>query len=234
MTATKYTTLFFDLDHTLWDYERNSRDTLEELYTQYDLASKGVYAVAPFQDQFRKVNIELWDLYDRELITSDTIREERFKRILAHFGAYHPKLSDDLSHDYLDQCPKKGNLMPFAIETLTYLKSKSYNLTVITNGFEEIQHRKLSSSNLHGYFDHIVTSQKAGHRKPSKEIFQFALRHHGAACHEAMMIGDNLITDIGGSRNASIDNVFYNWESITHDGTPDYEIHCLSELNRIL
>lgn len=234
MTATKYTTLFFDLDHTLWDYEQNSRDTLGELYVQYDLVSKGVYDVSPFQDEFRKVNTDLWYLYDRELIDSETIRKERFKRILEHFNAYEEKLSQDLSHDYLDQCPRKKNLMPHAIEILTYLKSRKYNLTVITNGFEEIQHMKLTSANLHGYFDHIITSQKAGHRKPSREIFEFALRNHGIGCHEAIMIGDNLITDIGGSRNASIDNVFYNSESIVHQGTPDYEIQCLSELNKFL
>lgn len=233
MTVKKYSTLFFDLDHTLWDYETNSKETLGELYIQYDLVSKGVHALEPFQDEFRKVNTDLWFLYDRGMIDSDTIRKERFKRILERFHAYEENLSEDLSRDYLYQCPRKGKLMPYAIEILAYLKQKKYNLTVITNGFEEIQHMKLTAGNLHGYFDHIITSQKAGHRKPSKEIFEFALRNHGAACHEAIMIGDNLITDIGGSRNASIDNVFYNSEAITHDDTPDYEIHSLLELNTI-
>lgn len=229
----KYKCIFFDLDHTLWDYEANSKETLHELYHGYNLIAKGVTAFDEFHNEFRKVNSDLWYLYDRGLIDSDVIRKERFKRTLEPFKAYDENLSERISKDYLDICPKKGKLMPHALEVLSYLM-QHYRLAIITNGFEEIQRQKLSSSNLHSYFDHIITSQKAGHKKPSREIFNCALNLNGVKCSEAIMIGDNLITDIGGARNASIDAVFYNSEDITHSDALDFEIRSLMELRGIL
>jgi putative hydrolase of the HAD superfamily len=123
--------------------------------------------------------------------------------------------------------------MPHAIDVLNYLAPR-YRLTIITNGFDEIQHLKLQSGNLTSYFDHIVTSQKAGHRKPDKRIFDFALENNNIKCHEAIMIGDNLITDIGGARNAGIANVFFNSEKIAHEDRPDHEIERLIELQAII
>jgi len=228
-----YANVFFDLDHTLWDYESNSAETLLELYAGYDLLSKGISSTSEFLQQFRKVNFELWALYDAGSIESSVIREERFQQILKHFSVTDKKLTDDLSHDYLAMCPRKANLMPHALEVLDYLSAR-YKLSVITNGFEEIQHVKLTSSKILKYFDHIITSQKAGHRKPSREIFECALRHNDIQCHQAIMIGDNLVADVGGARSASIDNVFYNYEKIVHSQSPDFEIKCLRELQLIL
>jgi putative hydrolase of the HAD superfamily len=229
----KYTSIFFDLDHTLWDFESNSNETLAELYVSYNLASKGVTSLHDFQKEFKKVNTLLWDLYDAGQLDSATIRKERFKQILQTFEAHEEKLCFDLSADYLQTCPQKGKLMPYAIEVLEYLK-QHYKLTIITNGFEEIQHLKMTAGNLHGYFDNVITSQKAGCRKPSRGIFDFALNHHAITCHQAIMIGDNLNTDMGGARDASIDHVFYNPEKIPHNSVVTHEISCLSELRRIL
>lgn len=229
----KYQCIFFDLDHTLWDYETNARETLYELYDTYALSSKGVDDAESFYQQFRLVNLGLWDLYDRELINHDHIRIERFKQILGYFSAYAEKLSNDISADYLNVCPKKGNLMPYATEVLEYLAA-NYKLTIITNGFEEIQNVKLTSGNLHRFFDHIITSQTAGFRKPSKHIFDYAMNANGIKCNDAIMVGDNLITDMGGARSSSIDNIFYNPEKIRHDKTHTHEIDCLSALKNIL
>lgn len=229
----KYKCILFDLDHTLWDYDTNSREALEELYHQYELQAKGVEVFGDFVSEFQKVNFSLWDLYDRGLIDSQVIRKERFKKILGAFNAYEEKLSDNLSHDYLFSCPKKCNLIPDAIETLEYLTGR-YNLTVVTNGFEEIQNLKLTSGKLTHYFDHIITSQKAGHKKPAREIFEFALRENGVHPYEAIMIGDNPITDIGGARNASIDAVLFNPAQVEYEVEVHYEIKALSELRQIL
>jgi len=221
--------IFFDLDHTLWDYETNSRETLHELFITHSLSERGVANFDKFHQEFKRVNSALWELYDTGRIGSEVIREERFKQILNAFNAFDKKLSDDLSVEYLFECPKKNNLMPHAIETLQYL-SKRYKLSIITNGFEEIQNTKLSSGNLHQYFDHIVTSQKAGHRKPAREIFDYTLSENGASHHEAVMIGDNLQTDIKGARDASISHVFYNPEKISHQDNVTLEIESLKEL----
>jgi YjjG family noncanonical pyrimidine nucleotidase len=233
MMNSKYKCVLFDLDHTLWDYETNARESLQELYDQYELQKKGVERFEEFVAQFRNVNASLWELYDRGLIDSEVIRKERFKKILEPFNAYDEKLSDDLSHDYLFSCPQKCNLIPDAIDTLEYLSEK-YSLTVVTNGFEEIQHMKLTSGNLTHYFDHIITSQKAGFKKPAREIFEYALSKNGMQCHEAIMIGDNPITDIGGARNACIDAVLFNPEQIDYKVDVHYEIKALQELRQIL
>lgn len=228
-----YKCIFFDLDHTLWDYETNSNETLKELYHHYALQHVGVSSVESFQQRFKEVNTQLWDLYDRGEIGSEVIRRERFKQILTYFNAYEEKLSQNLSAEYLECCPQKAALMPHATDVLDYLSGK-YNLTVVTNGFEEIQHMKLTAGNLHRYFDYVVTSQKAGYKKPAKEIFEFALRSNAVQAEETIMVGDNLITDIGGARNAAIDTTFYNPENLSHNETVKYEIKSLLELCDLL
>lgn len=225
--------IFFDLDHTLWDYETNSRDTLYELFTTHALHDKGVTDFERFHGEFKRVNTALWELYDNGKIGSEVIREERFKQILNAFQAYDKKLSDELSTEYLFECPKKGNLMPHAFETLQYLAGR-YKLSIITNGFEEIQNMKLTSGNLHQFFDHIVTSQKTGHKKPAPQIFDYALSQNGIGPHQAVMVGDNLVTDIGGARNAAIAHVFYNPEEIQHSEKEVFEITTLKELCNLL
>jgi len=225
--------IFFDLDHTLWDYETNSRETLYELFNTHSLLEKGVINFESFHREFKRVNAGLWELYDRGKIGSEVIREERFRQILQAFQADDRRLSDELSHEYLYACPKKGSLMPHALDTLQYLSGR-YKLSIITNGFEEIQNTKLNSGNLHQFFDHIVTSQKAGHKKPAPEIFEYTLNKNGVAAHEAIMIGDNLITDIGGARNASIAHVFYNPDEVKHGEDVQIEINSLKELYALL
>ena len=232
--TSSYKCIFFDLDHTLWDYETNSKETLLELYASYDLRAKGVYEFQDFMDRFKVVNTKLWDLYDRGEITSEIIRKERFKQILEHFNAYDETLSENISRDYLHDCPKKCNLMPQAIDVLNYLSEKKYTLAVITNGFEEIQNTKLCSGKLEHYFKHVITSQKAGHRKPAKEIFEYAMKANSVVASESIMIGDNLLTDIAGAKNASIDTVFYNPDQISHTTEVKHEIRSLVELQNIL
>lgn len=228
----RYKCIFFDLDHTLWDYELNARETLSELHEAYGLESKGI-PLEDFCEEFRQVNLHLWDQYDSGRIASDVIRTERFKRIFARFNVHDGNLSDAISIEYLQGCPRKPNLVPRALETLEYL-SQRYRMTVITNGFDEVQSVKLLSGNITQYFDYVITSQKCGHRKPAREIFEYALSVNKLACHEAIMIGDNLVTDIGGAKNACVDTVFFNPASISHDVAVDHEIRCLSELKNIL
>lgn len=228
----KYKCIFFDLDHTLWDYECNARETLLELHGSYKLSERGI----PFEDfhrHFTRVNLQLWEQYDRGLINNEVIRHQRFKQILERFYVDDERLCERLSHEYLYGCPKKANLLPYAKETLEYLSTR-YALTVVTNGFEEIQTVKLLSGNITHYFNHVVTSQKAGFKKPSRQIFEYALALNNLECGEVIMIGDNLVTDIGGARNACIDTVFYNPLALTHHQQVGHEIRCLSELRNIL
>lgn len=228
-----YKCIFFDLDHTVWDYETNSAETLSEMFAEHLLGERGIPSIEKFLTKFNEVNAHLWDLYDRELITSDVIRKERFHRILTSFGIHDPSFCEALSVEYLHRCPRKGNLMPHALETLEYLSGK-YQLTIITNGFEEIQHVKLAAGNVDHFFDHIITSQKAGHKKPSRQIFEYARQINNIGFHEAIMIGDNLVTDVGGARKAGIDTVYFNPHGIEHDEAVNYEIRTLHELRLFL
>lgn len=228
-----YRSILFDLDHTLWDYETNSSETLLELFHEHKLADFGIPTTVVFLKTFISVNTQLWELYDLGKINRDVIRFERFHKIMLQLGINNYELSLKLSNDYVEKSPKKGRLMPHAIEVLEYLHPR-YPMTIVTNGFDEIQSTKLASSGITSYFKSVVTSARAGHKKPAKEIFEFALSESGFHPHNTVMIGDNLLTDIGGARNASLDTVFYNPNKVSHQEQTHYEIHDLKELKDIL
>jgi YjjG family noncanonical pyrimidine nucleotidase len=229
----KYRCILFDLDHTLWDFETNSHQTLQELYLHYELEHRGVTSFSSFYNTFVEINTRLWELYDLGKITREKIRFERFHGILDKLGVEDTDLSLTLSDEYVARSPKKSGLIPNTIEVLEYLYPR-YPMTIVTNGFEEIQHTKMASSGLTPYFKNVVTSARAGHKKPAKEIFEFALAEGGYAAHEAIMIGDNLLTDIGGAHSAALDTVFFNPNKISHEENPHYEIHDLKQLMDIL
>jgi HAD superfamily hydrolase (TIGR01549 family) len=153
---------------------------------------------------------------------------------LNEFGVSEYELSLKLSDDYVNQSPKKKNLMPGTKSILNYLSAKGYPLYIITNGFDEIQSIKLISSGIETYFQEVVTSQKAGHKKPAREIFDYALAKGNFKPSEAIMIGDNLLTDIGGAKNANIDAVYFNPSNISHTEEVCYEITSLNQLKTIL
>ncbi len=211
-----YKCILFDLDHTLWDYETNSCEALTELYVQFGLKERGVLSESDLYKTFYSINNELWDLYDRGMIHRDVIRNERFHKILMMLGVDDYKMSLEFSDEYLLHSPKKKNLIEGCKETLDYLFPK-YPMVIVTNGFDEIQSTKLSSSGIRHYFKDVVTSARAGHKKPAKEIFEFALNENNVQAHETIMIGDNLLTDIAGAKNASIDTIFYNPTKIEHN-----------------
>ncbi|HZY80339.1 MAG TPA: YjjG family noncanonical pyrimidine nucleotidase [Cyclobacteriaceae bacterium] len=234
MTNTKkYKCVFFDLDHTLWDYETNSEESLKELYAKYGLDQRGCCPFGEFYKGFVKVNTEIWDSYDRGLIPKDVIRQERFHRVFLHAGLDDYQMSLQFSAEYIEESPKKSNLVAHAKDILDYLYPR-YPLYIITNGFEEIQGTKMASSGITDYFKGVVTSARAGHKKPEKEIFEFALRENGFACSDSIMIGDNLLTDIAGAGNASVDTVYYNPYRFQHQEPVTYEIASLKELLQIL
>ncbi|HLZ16597.1 MAG TPA: YjjG family noncanonical pyrimidine nucleotidase [Cyclobacteriaceae bacterium] len=228
----KYKCILFDLDHTLWDYETNSREALSELHVQFGLDNRQINE-ADFLRAFYKINNELWDLYDRGLLHRDVIRSQRFHQILMALGVDDYALSLRLSDEYLERSPKKKNLMEGCRATLDYLLPK-YPMVIVTNGFDEIQSTKLISSGIDHYFRAIVTSARAGHKKPAPEIFEFALREHQVQPGDAIMIGDNLLTDMAGAKNASVDTVFFNPNKIQHQTPVDYEIETLSQLKNFL
>jgi putative hydrolase of the HAD superfamily len=167
------------------------------------------------------------------LVDQNFIREERFSKVLSVLGVKNFSYSPELGEEYLFHCPRKTNLMPHTLETLDYLKSR-YPMTIITNGFNEIQELKLTSSGIHEYFDLVITSGHTGYLKPHRSIFDFAIRHADACCSECIMIGDNPITDISGAKDAGIDQIYYNSRACLDQIEPTYKIGSLQELTMLL
>ncbi|MEN8250807.1 MAG: YjjG family noncanonical pyrimidine nucleotidase [Bacteroidota bacterium] len=224
--------LFFDLDHTLWDYESCSAETLTELWTDYQLESKGV-VLNNFLKKFEKVNANLWDQFHAGEIDKDVIRNDRFPTIFDELEIQDNGMANEMQHDYITVCPTKPHLIDGAKELLDYLEGR-YKLHIITNGFDEIQGVKLNSGGLSHYFDVIVTSSMANSQKPNKQIFDYAVNKAGATIKESLMIGDNPESDIEGAYLAGIDQVFYNPNNFKCPITPTLEIRSLLELKKYL
>ena len=228
-----YKHIFFDLDRTLWDFDANSYETLLELCEMYSLKDKGIADYDEFIKIYKAHNDSLWDLYRVNKISQEDLRRERFQRVLADYKVDDYILSEKMGNDYVELCPRKSKLYPFAIEVLQYLKEK-YSLHIITNGFDKTQHIKLDHANLRSYFINIVTSEKLGVKKPDPRIFEYALDIAGSTSKEALYIGDNLSVDILGCQNSGIDGVYFNPQKSSHSEDVRYEISCLSQLKEIL
>lgn len=230
-----YTHILFDLDHTLWDFEKNSEETLYTLFDTYELGAFGKFDSTSFYKKYKFVNTLLWDQYNKGKINQQELREQRFVKTLTGLGLEAHQVPKGLSEAYTDLCPTKTAVFPYTHEVLAYLQPK-YGLHIITNGFKEVQAIKMSSSNLHGYFKEVVTSECCGYKKPDKRMFEHALERINVKPEECLMIGDNLECDIDGARAAGIDQVFFNPEKSKAKlrPKPTYEIHCLSQLQEIL
>lgn len=229
----RYECILFDLDHTLWDYETNSEETLRDLFERFKVMEKGVTSFRFFLETFRRVNLQLWDKYDRGLIDQQVIRTERFHKVFYEAGLDDVRFSLEFSADYLRELPLKRHLLPEAIDVLDYLHPR-YPMTVVTNGFDEIQYTKMTSAGIEKYFRHVVTSQRAGNKKPSRQIFDFALKQSGHLPDHAVMIGDNLQTDIAGARGAGIDTIYFNPGKVVHAEPVTHQICSLKELKSLL
>lgn len=229
----RYKHLFFDLDHTLWDFDANAKETLRELYSIFDLADKIDGSFDDFYPKYLFHNEVLWDRYHNGLISSEELKWKRMWRTLLDFKVADEPLARDLSGKFLEILPTKKLLFPHTREILDYLKEKKYLLHLITNGFEKTQWSKLNNSGLNGYFTEVITSEGSNSLKPKKEIFDFAMNRAKAALPESIMIGDNLDADILGAMNAGMDTVFVNHINTTTEIKPTYTVTHLKELEMI-
>ena len=229
-----YRHLFFDLDHTLWDFETNSKETLQDLYRRHDLHEQ----ITPDFEDFFKVysyhNKRLWDRYHHGCITQEELKWKRMWHAMFQFKISDELLSRQLSKEYLDILPTKKALFPYTIEILEYLTKKQYKLHLITNGFERTQWSKLFSSNIAHYFTEVITSEGANSLKPKKEMFEFAIARCNTQCCDSIMIGDNLDADIVGAMNVGMDTIFVNHIGEETTLKPTYTIYHLKELEEIL
>ena len=229
-----YQHLFFDLDHTIWDFELNSKETLLDLHYKYQLADKGITDFDAFFDQYSIHNHRLWDRYTKGFIKQEELRWKRIYLSLLEYKIADEPLSRAMSFDYLDILPNKKNLFPYTIEILEYLKAKGYKMHLITNGFESVQFKKIENSKLAPYFLEVITSEGSNSLKPNKEIFEYALQKANANLEESLMIGDNESADIQGAINIGMDSVFVNHIHAVPTVPATYTITHLKELEGIL
>ncbi len=229
----RYKHLFFDLDRTLWDMERNARETLVDLYEKHDLAGRGIPSAEIFITHYHRYNDLLWERYRKKQIGKDTLRALRFWQSLAHFGIRDHDLAKQFENDYLNEAPRKTKLIPHAIELLESLKDR-FEIHILTNGFDEVQRNKIQSSGLAPYISNIYSSESCGWNKPDERIFRFVLKRSGAVAEESLMIGDDLHVDIVGAREAGWDQCFFNPQEAMHRESVTYEIKNLLELLPVL
>lgn len=230
----KYKFIFFDLDHTLWDFEKNSIATLTVLYNEFSLSTLGIHDFDDFNVNYHEINDVMWARFRAGNLSREDLRWKRMNKTLQHYKIADEPLAKSMAARYLEVLPMQTTLFAHAHEVLDYCQTKGYQIHLITNGFEATQHQKLQLANIHTFFDQVITSEQAMSMKPQKEIFEFAMRQTGALASNSIMIGDALDIDVLGAQNVGMDQVFFNPSRKPHDGNPTYEIGDLHELYDIL
>lgn len=229
----KYNHLFFDLDHTLWDYEANARLTLETLYIELRLSARGINDFELFYRNYLFHNEKLWERYRKGYIKQEELRVKRMWLSLLDFKIADDELSKRMSAQFMELLPTRTILFPYTREILMYLRDKGYMLHLITNGFEKTQHSKLRYSGLDMFFQEVITSEGSNSLKPNREIFDYALKKSGASLEKSIMIGDTPEVDILGAKKAGMDQVFVNHLKIVAEEKATYMVHSLQELESI-
>lgn len=230
MSAYKH--LFFDLDHTLWDFEKNAEESLTELYQRHHLHKRQITAT-DFVQTYSRINSEMWELYHQGIIDKENLRTQRFVKTFVELGIEEQHVPNGLWDEYLELLPLRTNLLPHASDVLERF-SGNFRMSIITNGFKEVQRHKMINSNIYHYFDHVLISEEVGFQKPDKEIFELALNLHGAKPDEVLMIGDSLHADIQGAINSGIHSVYFNPEKKAGNHSATFEISSLHQLPEIV
>lgn len=221
--------IFFDLDHTLWDFDRNSGLAFDSIFAKHKIKVR----LEDFLAVYAPINANYWKLYREDKVTKDDLRYGRLKD---SFDGMKVNVTDSkikqLSIDYIDHLPNHNHLLEGTEEILDYLYPQ-YELHIITNGFKEVQHKKLESSGILKYFKTITTSEDVGVKKPNRLIFEVALDTARAKVNESIMIGDNFEADIMGAKDFGMKAILYNYYKT--EFSPDHhQVMEMKELTRYL
>ena len=197
--------IFFDLDHTLWDFEKNSELSFKKIFKKYTITIN----FEKFIEAYIPINFKYWKLYRNGEISKEFLRYNRLKEVFNLFDyKINDKIINNISHDYIEFLPENNKLMDGAIEILEYLKPK-YRLFIITNGFREVQDKKLKNSKIKHYFEAIYDSESVGVKKPDPKIFKYALKDSGSNANESLMVGDNYEADVLGAKKLRINTLHF-------------------------
>ena len=202
-----YDHLFFDLDNTLWDFTTNSRLAMEQTLIQNELLLR-IDSFDDFFEVYEQINQSLWSEYHSKKITKQKLIVERFSRSMQAFGI-HDYDWNELNSLYLENMALQTQLFPGTIETLSTLKSKGYQMHIITNGFREVQYLKLTNCGLAVFFTKVFISEEIQTTKPHRQIFEHALKSTNASKKRSIMIGDSWETDIIGALDFGMDQIMF-------------------------
>lgn len=227
----RYGHIFFDLDHTLWDFEGNSRAVLQELHAEFHLPGRSI-PVSGFIAAYERVNSALWSAMEGGTMDRDTLRALRFRQALAELGVHDNAMALRMEDAYMERCPRRTGLLPGALGLLEDLRHH-HRLHVITNGFTATQFTKITASGLRPFLSVVLTSEQAGASKPSARIFRHALRSAGAVPGNSLMVGDSAKADIAGARAVGMDQAHLGLSG-THDPEATYRITSLDDLRPLL
>lgn len=216
--------MFFDLDHTLWDFEKNSALAYKRIFEERKLPLD----LAKFLEVYIPTNLKYWKLYREEKISQDDLRYYRLKEVFdaLDFTSINKNEVMEIAHDYIAYLPTFNHLYEGAKEVLEYLQP-NYHLHIITNGFAEVQQRKIQQSGLEHYFKTVTNSETAGVKKPNPQIFYTALHLAKAEVAQSIMIGDSLEADIEGAQSFGLDTIYFNEFQIPHQNPTPQIFHLL-------
>lgn len=220
--------IFFDLDRTLWDFETNSENTLKYLFQELQLHDK-IPTFERFHKVYKKKNQALWKQYASGALAKETLRYERFRSTLNHFSIREEDLVHALGDAYVALSPKQTALVPHARTVLNDLQTMGFTLHIITNGFIEVQHVKLSETGLSPYFSSVLCSEEIGVNKPHRAIFDHALSVAHASTSHSLMVGDDYRADVLGAIRAGLQAVWYQSDPQVKSKFEN-KIHCLTQL----
>ncbi|NUM32760.1 MAG: noncanonical pyrimidine nucleotidase, YjjG family [Bacteroidetes bacterium] len=227
----KITNIFWDLDHTLWDYPTNARLTVFELFEKYKLNELTKHKPEVFHNTYCHHNDAAWDDYRDGKIDKQTLRKLRFSKTFTELGIENEKFHEIFENEFVEKCPTKGNLMSGALEMLRFFE-KDYKQHIITNGFKETQEIKLKTSGIFHFFSTITNSEDVGVQKPNPQIFKSALSAAATFAENSLMVGDNFEADILGAYNLGFNCIFFNHDSKKIENIPK-EIVELNDLNDV-
>jgi putative hydrolase of the HAD superfamily len=225
--------IFFDLDRTLWDFERNSKEALKLMFSEYGLDKK-IKKFYSFLNTYKNTNNSLWHAYGKGKITKEFLRTERFRSTLAQFNILDDSLTAKLSDAYIKTSPRQKSIFPNALETLELLQQDGYKLHIITNGFKEAQDVKMETCGFTPFFDVIVCSEEVGQTKPAPAVFQYAMKKAGADPINSVMIGDDYVVDILGALNSGMHGIHFDPKAVSKNKRDGYRIENLDEIPAIL
>ena len=228
----KYTTVFIDFDDTLIDTNANAKKCMRQVYEEHN-----VRQYYPTFEEFFEVyeanNLKLWSDYSKGIIDKETVLSTRFVKPFENFPEVDSQYMNKMSEDFLSKIVLMGTHIEGAEDLLIHLKSK-YKVVMLSNGFTELQYKKVESAGFSKYFDEIILSDAVGVNKPHPDIYKYALNKSNAVAEKTIMIGDNILADIEGAMNSNIDQIWFNPKNRETDLFPTHIVRYLSEIHSIL